>query len=59
MHLRGVLAEQLAQVRLAAPQRGRLQPRRRRDVDADQLEQAADETLGRPVGQADAAACSS
>src|SRR4029077_19309879 len=49
-------AEQLPEARARAPQRGRLQPRRRRDVLGDGPEHLADEALGRPVRQADLAA---
>ena len=52
----GTVAEQLGQMGLRAPQGRRAQARWRGDVAADQLEELADEPVGRPVGQPDPAA---
>ncbi len=52
----GAVAEQGPQVRLHAPQRRRLQAGGRRQLPPEHLEHAADQAVGRPVGQADATA---
>ena len=51
---RGTFAEQRVQMRLDTPQRWRLQPGWRRHVAAQHLEELADKTFRRPVGQPDA-----
>ena len=50
-----MVAEQRLHMGLHAPQRGRLHARWRRHVAPEHLEHAADQAVGRPVGQADAA----
>src|SRR5882672_1319699 len=50
-----VATKQLTEAAFGSPKRGRLDPGRRRNVLADDLEELADETIGRPIGEADTA----